>query len=98
MPKSRASERAAAARSSGSPAADVYFVLPASIARIPPRLGISGVWKSGSPAESEITSLAFTPELGGTGGDGEGGGFGDQLERAGDFHVSGPASGVSPGA
>jgi hypothetical protein len=34
--------------------------------------------------------LAAGAELGGAGGDGEGRGFGDQLEGAGDFHGGGP--------
>jgi hypothetical protein len=57
MPKSRSSERETASRSCGRPAAAVYLVCPASIAAMPPLLGTSGVRKSGSPAEREITSL-----------------------------------------
>ena len=51
-----------AAFSSGMPSTSVYLVLPSLRARTAASLMLSGVSKSGSPADSEITSrpLAFS--------------------------------------
>ena len=56
MPISRWNLSATARRSAGVPATSVYFVSPASMARIAASLMLRGVSKSGSPADSPITS------------------------------------------
>ncbi len=56
MPFSRWNLAATARRSAGVPATSVYFVSPASMARIAASLMLRGVSKSGSPAASPITS------------------------------------------
>src|SRR6185312_6759503 len=55
MPESRFSFAAAALRSAGVPETSVYFVWPASIARIAASLMLRGVSKSGSPCDRLIT-------------------------------------------
>ena len=45
-----------ASRSSGTPEMGAYFVLPSMMARIAAILMLSGVSKSGSPAERAMTS------------------------------------------
>ena len=55
-PLSRKNFPATASRSTRVPATSVYFVSPARIARMAASLTLSGVSKSGSPADNEITS------------------------------------------
>ena len=57
MPLSRLNFSATALRSAGVPATSVYFVSPASIARIAASLMLRGVSKSGSPCDRLITFL-----------------------------------------
>src|SRR3954469_5781603 len=55
MPLSRLNLAATAFRSAGVPDTSVYFVSPASIARIAASLILRGVSKSGSPCDRLIT-------------------------------------------
>src|SRR3954454_22789619 len=67
MPLSRLNLAATAFRSAGVPDTSVYFVSPASIARMAASLILRGVSKSGSPCDRLITFFPSALILGATG-------------------------------